>query len=64
MRTLTGYTRGQSVTIKVEAIDMVGNVRGSEITVSTLDNTEPTANDDAFTMKEDAAETTLAVKNE
>ena len=60
--TLTGYTRGQSVTIKVEAIDMVGNVRGSEITVSTLDNTEPTANDDAFTMKEDAAETTLAVK--
>ncbi len=57
--TLTGYTRGEEVTLKVEAIDNAGNVRTVSVTVSTLENTSPTAVDDTFTMKEDAASTEL-----
>lgn len=57
--TLTGYTRGEEVTLKVEAIDNAGNVRTVSVTVSTLENTPPTVVDDAYSMKEDAASKVL-----
>ena len=59
--TLSGYARGETVTIKVEAKDVAGNVRTIETTVTTLDNTPPTANNDIYSMKEDAKATVLEV---
>ena len=59
--TLTGYSRGQTVTIKVEARDAVGNTRLKETTATTLVNSVPVARDDVFTMREDAPRTVLNV---
>lgn len=58
---LTGYTRGQEVTLKVEAKDNAGNVRTVEKTVATLQNTEPKLSDDDFTLLEDSGALTLDV---
>ena len=58
---LTGYDRGESVLIKVEARDKAGNITLSQITVKTLANTAPVAVKDSFSMKEDAEETILDV---
>ena len=59
--TLTGYARGETVTIKVEAKDVAGNIRTVETTVMTLWNTAPVAYDDNYTLIEDASKTTLDV---
>lgn len=59
--TLTGYSRGQKVTIKVEAKDIAGNVRLAEATISTLANTAPVCVDDTYTMKEGASRAALLV---
>jgi hypothetical protein len=57
--TLCGYDRGETVIIKVEAIDVAGNVRLVETEVTTLTNTPPTAVNDDITLAEDAAKKTL-----
>jgi hypothetical protein len=59
--TLSGYERAETVIIKVEAKDVAGNVRTIETTVTTLENTPPTANNDIYSMKEDARATVLEV---
>jgi len=59
--TLTGYGRGESVTIKVEARDNTGNVRTVETTATALDNTAPEAFNDTYTVQEDAGSTRLDV---
>lgn len=48
---LTGYNRGQQVTIIVEARDNAGNVTSSQTTVKTLTNTSPVAVKDNFNIK-------------
>lgn len=58
---LTGYTRGQTVSIKVEARDVAGNTRMSETIATTIVNSVPVAYDDLFTMREDAPRTILNV---
>ncbi len=60
-QTLSGYTRAQTVTLKVEARDAVGNVRVAEGTVTTLLNTVPKAAGDTYTMNEDAGRKVLDV---
>lgn len=52
--TLDGYSRGDEVTIKVEARDNVGNTRLVSIDVTVLSNTLPVAVDDSFAMDEDS----------
>lgn len=57
--TLSGYDRGETVNVKVEAIDVAGNVRLIETQVTTLTNTAPTAVKDNITILEDAAKKKL-----
>lgn len=52
--TLSGYSRGDEVTLKVEVRDNVGNIRQVTLDVTVLSNTVPTAVADSFTMNEDA----------
>lgn len=59
---LTGYQRGEKVTIKVEVRDQAGNVTTSQISVRTLTNTVPVAVIDSFSLREDAPKTFLDVK--
>lgn len=56
---LTGYNRGQQVTIIVEAKDNAGNVTSSQTTVKTLTNTIPVAVKDAFSIKSNAGRISL-----
>ncbi|KAF0091700.1 MAG: fibronectin type III domain-containing protein [Fusobacteria bacterium] len=48
---LTGYNRGQQVTLIVESRDNAGNITVSQTTVKTLANTIPVAIKDTFNMK-------------
>ncbi len=48
---LTGFSRGQQVTIIVEAKDNAGNITQSQTTVKTLTNTLPVAVKDNFNIK-------------
>lgn len=59
--TLNGYTRGQKVTIKVEAKDVAGNVRMAEATISTMQNTAPVCMDDTYTTREESSKIALPV---
>ncbi len=56
---LTGYARGQQVTIKVEARDNAGNITASQTTVKTLTNTIPVAIKDTFTIKSNVGKISL-----
>ncbi len=57
--TLTGYSRGQEVTVTVEAIDAAGNVQTAQTTAATLTNIAPVATDDGYTCSEDGPKTYL-----
>ena len=59
--TLSGYSRGEVVTIKVEAMDNSGNVRSVTKEVTTLLNTDPVAEDDGIIMPEDTGRTEIDV---
>lgn len=56
---LTGYSRGQQVTLIVEARDKAGNITVSQTTVKTLANTIPVAVKDTFNMKSNAGKILL-----
>jgi hypothetical protein len=56
---LTGYSRGQQVTIIVEARDNAGNITTSQTTVKTLTNTLPVAVKDTFNIKSNAGRVQL-----
>jgi hypothetical protein len=56
---LTGYSRGQQVTIIVEARDNAGNITTSQTTVKTLTNTLPVAVKDTFSIKSNAGKVSL-----
>jgi hypothetical protein len=52
--TLSGYSRGEVVTIIVEARDVAGNVYSSSKEVTTLLNTNPIAIEDSISIAEDS----------
>lgn len=56
---LTGFERGQQVTLMVEARDNAGNITKSQTTVKTLSNTLPVAVKDAFNIKSNAGRVVL-----
>ncbi len=60
-QTLTGYQRGEVVTIKVEAKDQAGNIQSASLEVETLLNVAPEAFDDSYTLTEDDQATILDV---
>ncbi len=59
--TLDGYDRGETVTLQVEVRDNAGNTRIVSKEITTLENTEPVANDDEFELLEDDEITVLDV---
>lgn len=56
---LTGYSRGEQITIIVEARDNAGNITTSQTTVKTLTNTLPVAVKDTFSIKSNAGKVSL-----
>lgn len=56
---LTGYSRGEEVTLIVEARDNAGNITASQTIVKTLANTLPVAVKDTFNIKSNAGKTSL-----
>lgn len=56
---LTGYSRGQEVTLIVEARDNAGNITASQVKVKTLTNTLPVAVKDTFSLRSNAGKTFL-----
>ena len=58
---LDGYDRAETVTLQVEVRDNAGNTRIVSKEVTTLENTEPVAEDDEFELLEDDETTVLDV---
>ena len=51
---IVGFDRGESAAIKVEARDLMGNIRLVETSISTMQNNPPAAVDDEITILEDS----------